>query len=308
MTTLMNYKTMKIKPFLFHISSYHHQPYLNQEILEQILIKCYQNCCFSTLPYFMYGFNSKESIVYTNTGNCIALTLGIQKYLKSFHIQSYLIPCSVPLKYKRAQYLHISHVALAIPKNKYEIFIVDPAFYFKTPITLFLNESKNIKTNHNNTNIQSSNIYNNTIENIIFTLKKTNQTMIYNKYQTIPKNTFFCECCYDTNLNDTWHYYLTEIKNPDQSISNYYLQIAKPFISTTTVDENGICSMHVYIKFHRSDYIEISIQNKPFFTGNPKLITHEQIYFLKSQMGKFFDSNLHYFFSGKKKMFNVFHF
>jgi len=303
MKTTFHYKTMKLNSFL-PLTIPNYQQYIDSEILEQILLKCYRNFSFSTLPYFMYGYNSKESIVYTNTGNCIALAYGIKKYLQSKNITSYLIPCTVPQKYKRVHYLDISHVALAIPKNKYEIMIVDPAFYFKTPIILFLNKPKNKSSQM----IISSNIYNHTHENILTKLNKTKEKIVYNQYQTIHKNTFFCECCYDTDINDIWFYYLTEIKNPDQAITNYYLQIAKPFISTTMIDPNGLCRMGVYIKFHCDDYVEISINNQPYFTGNPELFTFEQLQYLKLKMGKFYDSNLRYFFSRKKQMFNEFDF
>ena len=126
------YHKLKIRDFLHTKID---QPRLTEDMIIDALESCYENCAFSTFPYIMHGLNSKEAIDTFSSGNCVALSIYIQEYLKNrFGVTSYLIPASIPNKYKFPGYLEISHVVLAIPKNNTEIFIADPAFYFLNPI------------------------------------------------------------------------------------------------------------------------------------------------------------------------------
>ena len=292
-----NYKLLNIKSFLHRN---YNQNNLSKEFIIKILQICYQTCSFSTLPYFMYKFNSNQSIQNTNTGSCIALSMFIKNYLKkNYNIDSYIIPCTVPNMYKRPNYLDISHVSLAIPKNNKYIYIVDPAFYFYEPIIVDLNNLNKPQC------IISVKIYTDEISPIIAKTSITNEDIVFNNYQTIKKNTYYSKCYYTNDSNDQWNYYLTEICNPDQAISNFFLHITKPFISTTKL-VNKLCKMDFYLKFLDKNTIEIKIDNNFFFHGNPKHITEKQLKIIRSKMGHFYDSNLELLFKYKKKLHYTF--
>ena len=281
-----NYKILKTKHFL---NKNHNQSNINKKFFIDILQICYQNCSFSTLPYFMYQLNSEKSIEKTNSGNCIGLSIFIKKYLKkNYNIMSYLIPCTIPNMYKKPNMLDISHVSLAIPKNNKLIYIIDPAFYFYEPILVNLDNLD--KTQY----ITSVNIYSDKITPIIAKTHITNKDIVYNNYQTIKENTYYSKCHYIHNTNDQWNYFLTEICNPDESISNFFLNITRPFISTTKF-ENGLCKMDFYLKFMDNNTIKIEIDNKPFFYGDPKYISKKQLKIIRSNMKNFYDSNLELF-------------
>lgn len=294
-----NYKKLKTKPF---IHKKHYQPLVNKQLLIDVLQLCYQTCSFSTLPYFMYKLNSNQSIQKTNTGNCIALSMFIKKYLKKkYNIYSYLIPCTIPNMYKKTNYLNISHVSLAIPKNNTTIYIVDPAFYFYEPILIDLNNL--YKTQH----ITSVNIYSNKITPIIAQTYITDQDSIFNPYQTINKNTYYSQCHYLHDQTDRWDYYLTQICNPDKAISNFFLHITQPFISTTKF-ENKLCKIDFYLKFIDKNTIKIEIDNKPFFYGDPRYINKKQLEIIQFKMKHFYDSNLELLFKFKKIFYNTFNY
>lgn len=293
-----NYKTLITKPFI-HIK--HQQNNLNKDLLINVLQICYKTCSFSTLPYFMYKFNSKQSIEKTNTGNCIALSIFIKNYLKTkYNIISYLIPCTIPNIYKRQHYLDISHVSLAIP-NKNIIYIIDPAFYFYEPILVDLDNIN--KTQY----ITSVNIYSDKITPIISKTYITSNDIIYNPFQTIKKNTYYTKCFYTHDKKDIWNYYLTEICNPDEAISNFFLNITYPFISTTKL-HNKLCKIDFYLKFINKNTVKIQIDNKPFFYGEPKYITKKQLEIIRYKMKHFYDSNLELLFNFNKNLYHSFNY
>ena len=129
----MNYHKLHTRNFLRNVK----YQQVDENIIMDALGECYQKTAFSTFPYIMHNMNSKEAIQNFNSGNCIALSMYIQKHLlEKYQIQSFLIPATIPDKYKFSTYLDICHVALAIPKNKKEVFITDPAFYFLNPIKI----------------------------------------------------------------------------------------------------------------------------------------------------------------------------
>lgn len=242
---------------------------VNQKILIESLKECNINSCFSTFPYINYGMSSKESIKNFNSGNCIGLSLYIKDYLiNNFQIESFLIPATIPKKYSQPGYLEVSHVALAIPKNKNKIYIIDPAFYFINPIKVRLNKnknqiiySKNIYDNEDTTN-KNPKIYS-SIDKIMTTNKMSESEIILNDYQKIPDKTIYSECYYLNDINDKWKYYLIEILNPDEAISNFFINILyRPFIVTTNVDTNNIPSKEYYIKFISDDSLYIQYRNE----------------------------------------------
>tara|TARA_Y100000991_G_scaffold39416_1_gene27424 strand:+ start:4568 stop:5488 length:921 start_codon:yes stop_codon:yes gene_type:complete len=241
---------------------------VSQLLLVKALTKCYKKSAFSTFPYINDKYNSEESIVNTNSGNCIALSMFLQKYLKNeYNLKSFLIPATIPNKYKHDGYLKISHVALAIPKNSYKYYIVDPAFYFLNPIKVKVNSNSEqkifLKNIYNFENVENKHPKNyNSINKMISKISKLNKDLVYNEYQIIPKDTIYSECCYENDKFDTWRYFLVEILNPDNSITSFFINILnKPFICTTKLDKNNICIMEYYIKFLNNKKFSISKDN-----------------------------------------------
>ena len=279
----MNYNTLKTRSFL---NKNHNQPSINSDLLIDILQICYKTCSFSTLPYFLYSYNSRQAINKTNSGNCIALSMFIQNYLKThYNIISYLIPCTIPNMYKRNKYLDISHVSLAVPKNNIEIYILDPAFYFYEPILI------NIMDLNTSQFITSVNIYSDKITPVISNTKQTDNIIKYNPYQKIEKDVYYSECNYINSNVDKWCYYLTEILNPDEAISSFFLQVIRPFITTTRL-ENDLCKIDLYLKYITDNIIEIKINDKPFYYGNPHAISNIQFDIIRNSMKGFYDSRI----------------
>jgi len=59
-----------------------YQP-VNNTILKEAMIHCYNNICFSTFPYIDYNTPlSKDTITKYNSGNCIAMSYFVKGYLK----------------------------------------------------------------------------------------------------------------------------------------------------------------------------------------------------------------------------------
>ncbi len=210
---IMYYK-LETKPFINKNVNYN--KIINENILKEALFTCLNNIAFSTFPYIVNKYNSKQSLVKTKSGNCIALSLFIKNYLKkNYNIISFLIPATIPKYLYLKGYLDISHVALCIPQNDNIYYILDPAFYFLTPLKININ----IKQNND---IKSMCIYSNNVNIIESSIEKINYKIKYNDYQSIPKNTYYCICNYDNNKNDKWKYILREIINPDKAITSFF--------------------------------------------------------------------------------------
>ena len=273
---------------------------INKKNLMLALKKCYKNSAFSTFPYIIRNYSSKNSINKFTSGNCVALSMYLKKYLKQkYNIKSFLIPATIPKMYSHPSYLNVSHVSLAIPKNNKDIYIIDPAFYFLNPIKLRLNSNKEGR-------IFSKNVYKkefnlipkdyDSIDRVIYQDKKLESDMILNKYQTIPKGTYYSKCYYCKDKHDIWNYYLLEILNPDKSISNFYSTIKfEPFIVSTKVDKNGICCSNYTLKVE-SNYIIIKKENNTIeeisfdsILKNPDKFKED---IKKYNLSKFFDDDL----------------
>jgi len=239
---------------------------INRQITEESIIntlhQLYKQSAFSTFPYIFHeNMSSKNALTQFHSGDCVALSIQLQMLLKTQGIHSFLIPATIPNKYKFDGYLDISHVALAIPLDKYHFYIVDIAFYFLNPLEI------DIRTlNKNNEPVFSKNIYLQEIPNthlknyksieVVHSKTRSHQKYYFNSYQIIPPSSckYFIESYYETDPTDTWNYYLTEIINPDEAITSFYINIRrKPFIATTTLDENGICTMGYYITLNNID-------------------------------------------------------
>ena len=277
---------------------------INSKDIMRALHKCYSKYAFSTFPYMNDELSSEEGLTKYNSGNCIALSIAIKNYLKiKYNIDSYLIPATIPKKYSHSGYLDISHVALAIPKNKDISYIVDPAFYFLNPIKSYKNKKKYSSI------VYSKNIYQNetsnkpqnysSLDKVFYEEKILKNDKHFNKYQTIPKNTKYSEVYYSNDTNDMWKYYMIEITNPDQSISNFFINIIKrPFIVSTKIDKNGICCMDIYLKMiDRNDKIILEITcNDKFQSINlneiKEIDLRRKLSIYNKKLIKFFNGNL----------------
>tara|TARA_B100000927_G_scaffold290311_2_gene288829 strand:- start:4722 stop:5570 length:849 start_codon:yes stop_codon:yes gene_type:complete len=247
------------------------KPFINKKVKQSVnrkmiikeVMNCYKNIAFSTFPYINNLYTSKESIKYTNSGNCIGLSIYIKELLKKkYNIISYLIPATVPSYVMKEGYLDICHVALAIPIDANNYFIIDPAFYFLEPIKV------NLLTKKTN-NVKSVEIDGFTDIQIVKTsLKKTDSKLVLNKYQSIPKNTFYCECYSQKEITDTWKYFLREVINPDKSISKFFIKIRNnPFFVSTNV-QNSVCVKEISIRTLSNNNITIQIGNQIIYSGS----------------------------------------
>lgn len=234
------YEKLKTKPIKFEFDN--KKP--SKKILKEALDACYTECAFSTFPY-IHGklTSSKEALKKYKSGCCIAMCIFIKDWLKSKGITSYLIPATIPDKYKMPGYLHISHVALVVPVDEKRVYLMDPAFYFIQPASINLRVNKETK-------VASKLIYNQEVETelsnytsidvIKCRTMKTENRIEFNDYQSIPKNTWFVSCRSESG-EEFWEYYIREIVNPDEAICKFFISVrTNPFITLTTFDSNGI--------------------------------------------------------------------
>ena len=260
------YYILKTRDFLNSSKS----QYIDENLLQWCCNMCYNNCAFSTFSYIVNESNSYNSIVKTNTGNCVSLSMYLQIVLSHHNIKSFLIPATIPKIYMRPKLLNITHVALAIPKNKTEIYILDPAFYLLSPIKL------NIETTKSNENYMT-NVYNDIVHKFIYKTIKSENKIEYNEYQEIPNNTNICECYNVNDVMDKWYYYLLEIINPDRAISTAYINIVEePFITTTRVRNNSICYIELYLKLIKDNILKINKGLDTFYYGSYNDIPREK--------------------------------
>ena len=235
---------------------------INEKMIISLLQKCYLDCAFSTFPYLLHNFNSEKSIQNFKSGNCVALSMYLKNLLDKYYgVKSFLIPATIPNMFSDSKFLDISHVALAIPKNNKKTYIADVAFYFLNPIKVIFDSkttrrilSKNVYEFENNNDPRKYK----SINKAFYNINKLEKDSFLNKYQTIPKDTYYSECRWDFDANDKWKYYLIEVVNPDSSISNFFSNIKnKPFIMSTTIDKNGICKLDVNFRV-RDSYVSIT--------------------------------------------------
>ena len=285
----MKYNKCKFKKLKFFNQN------INKEDIIKILKSCYLNNSFSTFPYICNNCNSENAITKYNSANCIGLSIYIKKMLKEkYNVKSFLIPSTIPNKYKVDNYLDLAHVVVACPINKNECYIIDTAFYFLEPLLFNKKES-------NNNNIKSSNIYNNNIDIIESNNNKTIIKEVLNDYQIIPKNTYFVECNYIFDKKDTWNYYLIEILNPDCAISDFFINIRnKPFITSTIFNANNSLILELYIKFIDNNNVKISLFNNEIFNGNPINLSFFEETILNPITYKYFKKNIKDYLSNIK--------
>jgi hypothetical protein len=277
----MYYKKLKTRSF----SKLLKKQTITEDDLIYYLQLIYSTSAFSTFPYLIDHKNSKQSLKY-NCGNCVSLAMTIQKYLKKEKkVISYLIPATIPNSISFEGYLDISHVALAIPYSKTGVFIVDPAFYFLGPIDINLSNLP-----HKNSPILKSKIYSGKTTEIFSSSYKLSKKMVLNKYQTIAKNTVVCKCIEE---DETWMYFLTEILNPDEAISTFFINIRKlPFITTTELDDDGVCKRRLDLRIKPDNQIDITFKNNNVYSGDITNIPTPTYVILDWEIGRFFEKDI----------------
>jgi len=238
------------------IDIYNNHVHITEDHIISVLEDCYNNTAFSTFPYFFHNYTSEQAINNMNSGNCIALSIYVKQKLKEkYNINSCLIPATIPKKYQRSSYLDISHVALVIPidnsPNDSGFFIADPAFYFINPIEINIKDfspkivfGKNIYTKDYTDDYKKYK----SIDKILIQLDHIHTDKKFNNWQTIKAGTYFIRCFEVDDPLDTWSYFLTEIVNPDEAITTFFLIEQKPFITSTNGDQYGFPQMGGYLK------------------------------------------------------------
>jgi hypothetical protein len=206
---------------------------MKQKVTEDNIIdaihSCYNDRCFSTFPYITYKLTCSEKALYQyNSGNCIALSTYVKKYLEAnFNIKSYVITASVPKRYQIEGQPHICHVALLIPINDTSFYIIDCPFYFLKPLycDLVKNELRHI---------EGMNIHDHKREKIYYKLNNSPNI------KGVLPNSVECVCYYEKEPNDTWSYYTNETVDPDGEIGKFFMQLKpQPFLVKTKVDKKG---------------------------------------------------------------------
>jgi len=213
---------MKTKPIslvkqLIHVS-----------MIKDALSTCYENISFSTFPYIKYNLKSStKTLDKYNSGNCIALSTFLKRYLKAnYKLKSYIIPASVPSIFRVEGTPDLCHVALLIPATTTTYYVIDPAFYFLEPIW-----AKDFELH----TIDSMNIHN-----------KEHETIYYQRENDSVR-------CY-FKPEDPWVYYNYEVLDPDESIGCHFIrQKPEPFLCKTMVLING----DIYKKYHLKEANQI---------------------------------------------------
>lgn len=215
---------------------------IKQKVTENNILdaihSCYNDRCFSTFPYIMYKLTSSEKAMNQyNSGNCIALSIYVQKYLKvNFKLASYIITASVPKRYQTEGQPHICHVSLLIPITKTSFYIIDCPFYFLNPI---LCDLENNSLRH----IEGMNIHENNREKIFYKLQNA-QPM-----KDVLRNSIECVCYYEGDPSDTWSYYTNQTLDPDRDIGKFFMQLKpQPFLVKTRVESNNDITKVYHLK------------------------------------------------------------
>tara|TARA_Y100000389_G_scaffold166316_1_gene171004 strand:+ start:797 stop:1663 length:867 start_codon:yes stop_codon:yes gene_type:complete len=267
--------------------------YLDKNLVDKLLYETILEFPFSTFPY-IHGVNSKGCQKYKQ-GNCVALAINLRKKLKKYNIKSILIPCSIPKKYQHEGYIHLSHCAVAILDELNNILICDPAFYFLE--SAYLNFNK-ITSN----TILSKNIYDNKLDTNVFNLKIIKKLVNFNKYQSIPDNTYLVNMFFKDDPNDSWNYYLIQILNPDEAISNFFINIKRlPFI---TILDNKL-TLSFLLKYTDKSTFYIKYYGKLIYKGIKSNIPESIKPIIKNYLGNDWINSIYMNPSINKKQFNI---
>tara|TARA_X000001036_G_scaffold440081_1_gene494259 strand:+ start:3065 stop:3970 length:906 start_codon:yes stop_codon:yes gene_type:complete len=284
----MDYKELKTKNILASLKK--KTAPITEAQIKRELMWCHRNFAFSTYPYCNKNYTkkgfSKGVIKKTGTGNCIALSYGLQQRLKQkYGVKSYLIPATVPTHIEKPGYLDISHVALMIPgSQKWVFYIADPAFYFIKPIKVDFKKWKLPGT------FQMSNIYSEDYDNVETYFSEIGiitQDAILNKYQTVEAKTPFVRCFTKDGETGDWNYFITEITNPDEAITSFFIKVwkDKPFITKTKVVKGRVlCKKSFHQKADGN--IIIKENNRPIYFGLAKNLKAKVVKTLIKEFGE----------------------
>lgn len=225
-------------------------------ILEAIH-SCYNDRCFSTFPYITYKISSSERAMNQyNSGNCIALSMYVQKYLKAnFKLTSYIITASVPKRYQIEGQPHICHVALLIPITKTTFYIVDCPFYFLSPMLCDL-ENNSLRQ------IEGMNIHEQKREKIFYQLQNAPHQ------KGVLPNSVECSCYYEDYPNDKWSYYTNQSLDPDNDIGKFFIQLKpQPFLVKTHVETSGDINKVYHLKIDDESNLVFIHHGKEIYKG-----------------------------------------
>lgn len=264
---------MKLKQIVF----------MNQNVkewqLEEAIKMCFNNISFSTYPYILYKLSSShDTLTQYNSGNCIALSLFIHKYLKNnYNIHSYIIPASVPSIFRVEGTNNICHVSVCIPVNSSKFYIIDPAFYFLKPMTCSLR-------NNVSRIIESCNIHTNVNEKIQYVLQKSS-------CDGILPNSFECKSFFTHLPNDPWSYILNEVLDADESIGSIYIKAKpNPFLCNTEYDEEtNLVKKKYHLKSENNELIVIK-DCQEIFKGDPGKLPKEIEHIIQNKLYKYFSN------------------
>ena len=236
--------------------------------IQDALNMCYDNIAFSTFPYIMYKIKSSlASLERYNSGNCIALSFFLKKYLKNnYGLISYVIPASVPKIYQIENSPEICHVALLIPISTHSFYIIDPAFYFMEPILCDLNDP-DIR------GINAMNIHSKEVQVI-------KSQLVNASAQGLIPQTLGCKCWYESTPDDIWFYYTNEVMDPDKSIGGHFIRNKpEPFLCKTSVLKNGQIHKDYHLKMDEQQNLTIIKNYVEIYKGPinkiPKKLEHE---------------------------------
>jgi len=235
---------------------------VTEEMVKEALYTCYENIAFSTFPYIHYKLNSSiKTLSQYNSGNCIALSLFLKRYLKvNYKIKSYIIPSTVPSIFRVEGTPDVCHVCLLIPITTTTFYIVDPAFYFLKPI-----HAKDFETH----SVDSMNIHTQT------------HTPIHYVQENDAVRCYF-------NPNDPWFYYTKEVLDPDLSIGCHFIrQKPEPFLCKTVVLPNGEVYKKYHLKEENNQFIVIK-DHREIYSGPRHLIPESLQNELRIYLYKYF--------------------
>ena len=205
----------------------------------------YNNICFSTFPYLVYKQDTSQSSIRNyNSGNCIGFAYFVKMYLeKNFKIKSYIIGASVPSIFKVEGTPHICHCAVVIPIDLYQFYIIDGALYFLEPMFCDLRDNQ-LRY------IYNSNCHNHERTKIMYQIQTCETNVLDNQFnQILPEMSLCVQATFVDLPNETWNYYLSEIKNPDNNIGLSFLRLKNdPFLMYTKLEDN-IVKMKYKIDF-----------------------------------------------------------